>query len=182
MAVGDIERMVEGLVNRGLISPKMVGRSVGQATIEELKNLGSNLAESSATLQRNEQQRLSLFKVQAAKDMAKIPGYTSQQTSKQFAPKILGKVGEAYNVALPGAGGQFTPTQFRPETSLDLQALEKLLPQGMSLKDIPESNVQFMWPSRKAAQLQDIMKGVMDSSQSAQSLEQLVNYYNKFQF
>lgn len=48
MALGELDRIVESLVNRGLISPKMVGRQVGQATINELQNLGSSLGTSNA--------------------------------------------------------------------------------------------------------------------------------------
>lgn len=61
MAVGDIEQLVDSLVNRGLVSPKMVGRAVGQATINELQNLGRNVGQSQATLQQQQSARLSQF-------------------------------------------------------------------------------------------------------------------------
>jgi hypothetical protein len=72
MAVGDIERLVEGLVNRGIVSPKMVGRTVGQATIDELQNLGRSVNESQTRLQREQADRVSMVKSQVAKQAQRI--------------------------------------------------------------------------------------------------------------
>ena len=64
--IGDLDSIVNNLVGRGLVSPKMVGRSVGQALIEELKNLPSNLAQSSAIRSNTQSRRLSTFQNQIA--------------------------------------------------------------------------------------------------------------------
>lgn len=59
VGVGDIERTVEGLVNRGIGVSGLTQRTVGQMNIEALHSLGQNIAESEATRKNLQEQRVS---------------------------------------------------------------------------------------------------------------------------
>lgn len=103
MAVGDIEQLVEGLVNRGLVSPKMVGRTVGQATIEQLKNLGNNVAESQMRLQREQEERISSMKVNVAKQLAQATQFRNQSRTK--GGRATTRMGNIQDITKPFAVG-----------------------------------------------------------------------------
>lgn len=70
--VGELESIVENLVGRGLVAPKFVGRSVGQAAIDELKGLGSELQGAAGRRQQEQQNKLQQVSSAAMENASKI--------------------------------------------------------------------------------------------------------------
>ncbi len=201
MAVGDIEQLVEGLVNRGLVSPKMVGRTVGQATLSELSNLGKSITESQLNLERERLQRLDQLKQETAKNynVYQIGAQKAQVDilNKQIAdaqqkqrmaslrqlqlatqPQILGQTDRTYTLAIPRGQGKYG-VQSIGKQSEQIKELAKLLPKsrGLTLENIPKSNIEFMWGSNKTTSLEDLIGQIMGASTTAPQLQSLQDYY-----
>ena len=85
--VGELETLVDNLVNRGLVSPKFVGRQVGQALIDELTNVGSDVARNQSILQQRQSSSLKSLQ----KDLLDTTGLPKQpKGSNVIGNKPLG--------------------------------------------------------------------------------------------
>ncbi len=157
MAVGDIERLVEGLVNRGLVSPKMVGRTVGQATIDTLQNLGKDMATSQIKLEREQEQRLSNLRSRALVNQASViqaPSGSARRGSVAglltdiTKPFLLGQIpaGPAsparFKVAMPSGQGRYKIEDIIPENTGTQSLIE--LARANSPKNVPLVNLSTM--------------------------------------
>lgn len=164
--VGETERLVDSLVNRGLVAPKFVGRQVGQATIEELKNLGTSLATSQATRRNEDINRAFDFSKQASQtplpyinrqvkpetSLRKIVGgldFSKQQILGRNPAGVGGFGKNNYTVLTPFGKGQF---QLRTETgdSDIIRNLASTLPAGSDISALPELNTFFAQKQGKA--------------------------------
>lgn len=138
--VGELERLVEGLVNRGLVAPKFVGRQVGQSLIDELSNLGRNVATSQATRQQEQVSRLSDFQRQVLKSSPQIGiggargagGVGGQTKPFAFSRTSSGKI----NIATPTSEG------FSVRSLLEDNPLAQLAIKNLPNPRIPDANVE----------------------------------------
>lgn len=183
MAVGDIERLVEGLVGRGLISPKMVGRTVGQATIDELQNLGRSVNESQMRLQREQESRISDIRSQVAKQAQKAGlakgGFNQKGQIKDITkPFVIGhNLGSDYTpataaIAIPTEKGIQIRSKgiSNPMGGItELDALTK-----MAFENIGMSNVSGPMNLKDSLNIPKI-NTVYHGSSNYQSLQELMN-------
>lgn len=190
MAVGDIERLVEGLVNRGLVSPKMVGRTVGQATIDELQNLGSDITQSQTRLQREQESRLSDIQSRVAKNIsqAQVGAMASKRSPKvgitdMTKPFVVGQTkGGAFSpqnlaIALPSEKGikiksqAYAPAGMSGKAPQDLNALIQMALEnsGINAKDV--YGVQSAIQTNKIPAINTVYNG----SANYGSIEELMN-------
>lgn len=105
--VGELERIVDNLVNRGLVAPKFVGRQVGQAVINDLRDLGSNLATSQATRASEERSRLSNFQRSLIQAPQMSIGSSSSGSGGSLSkPTLIGSTKSGYAaIASPTSEG-----------------------------------------------------------------------------
>lgn len=171
--VGELDRLVEGLVGRGLVAPKFVGRQVGQAMINELSNLPSNIAESSATRINQQSQRLADFQNQVIKNLPtptnslginslgiKSSGGPAKDITKPFVTSRTGGTGffsGGLNIATPTSEG-FNTRNLKADNPLAQFALQNT--QG----NAPEVNLVQM--DAKFKSLLDIRNQLLGSTKN----------------
>lgn len=169
--VGDLEHLVENLVGRGLVAPKFVGRQVGQAMIEELSSLGSNLAQSSATRQVERERQVSSVARQAASNPPAVSGARGNNLSKFQALLQKGIPVPLGHYATP-SGASSVLSAFPTAKGLDVRNISNVSNPGVNPAD--QALVQLMLKSSGLDLTQIPQTGIALSGRTFGSLQELI--------
>lgn len=149
--IGDLDRLVENLVGRGLVAPKFVGRQIGQSLIEELNNLDTNIATSAASMKNEEVNRLKEFQTQVSKNSFNSSSGAGSGSSgpaidpnKPFSAGLVKDFGgsDAAQIVLPSSEG-FQLRSFGTESPIAQMAFKNTRSQTPDLNTVFMGNSQF---------------------------------------
>lgn len=178
-SLGELDRIVESLVGRGLVAPKFVGRQVGQALINELSNLPANIATSQATRASQDIKRQSDFARQVSSNRSGVGGSGAggglaafaKDLSKPFATGVTkGNIGgpETVAVAIQGPKGiELESRQFTdPLAQLALQN---------AIGQLPQINTKYIGAG-PIGSLQDVITELLRTSSNP---EDVLRFFNR---